>query len=461
MIEDFQYDVVVIGAGPGGYVAAIRASELGLKTAIVEKNRLGGVCLNVGCIPSKSLIHQANIYHSSTYLEGVGVKVDRSGFEYKKVFENSRKAVDTLVRGVQYLLKQAHIEVLEGEAKLTAEHEVTINGDRKVTAKNIIIATGSYSREIPGFSFDEKDVLSSTGVLMMQSLPEKMMIIGSGYIGVEFAHIFNAFGVEIHLVEMLENIIPLEDSDISKNLRSSFEKQGIRIYTATKAVSYEKKDGQSVVVLQNADENQSTITVDKIVVAVGRAPNTAGLGLEDVGVTLKNGFIDVGDYYQTSVPSIFAIGDVINTPMLAHVASKEGEIVAERLAGKSGEPRVDHTCIPGAIYCEPQIGSFGYNEQTASEQNIPYKTATYHYKGIGKAVAVDQKNGFLKLLYHPETGEILGACILGAEATELIHELLLARSSELLPQDVACMIHAHPTLSEGIMELMRNVELKD
>lgn len=459
MANQVDYDVLIIGSGPGGYVAGIRAAQLGLKAAVIEKDKTGGVCLNIGCIPSKALIHQAEIYRAIPGLAAMGIKADLSGFDYLKVFEKSRQAADRLSRGVAFLLKKNQVDLIQGEAVQVKSGEVSLQDGRKMTGKNIILATGSRPREIPGFPFDEQDILSSTGALMLQTLPKSLLILGSGAIGVEFAHIMNAFGVEVQLVEMLDRILPLEDDEVVDILYRSFEKRDIKMDTSTKALSQTLVDGKRQVLLEGQDGKQKTSVADKILVSVGRLPNTAGLGLADAGVILDaGGFVQVGDFYQTDVPGIYAIGDIVRTPLLAHVASKEGELVVEHIAGHALEPRIDPFSIPGATYCEPQVASFGITERQAMAQSIAYKKAVFPYRGAGKSVAVDQTDGLVKVLTDPTTGEILGAHIVGAEATELIHELLLARKSELLPEDIAGMIHAHPTMSEILMEVMREVD---
>lgn len=458
MAESYDFDVVIIGSGPGGYVAAIRAAQLKLKAAIVERGKIGGVCLNIGCIPSKALIHQAGVFRSRTSLEEMGVKVDVSSFDYSKVLAASRKAADTLSRGVAYLLKKNGVTVFNGTATLVSGKEVLIDDQKKVTAKNIIVATGSRPRQIPGFEFDGNVVLSSDDALMLQKLPSKMLILGAGAIGVEFAHIMNSFGVEVHLVEMMDRILPLEDGEATEVLRKSFIKRGIKIYTSTKALSMSKSDGGAEVILENKDKQHITLSVDKVLVVVGRAPNSENISLEALGVKIVKGFISTGDYYETDAPGVYAIGDVVPTPLLAHVASKEGEIVVEHLAGMNVDPKVDVNQIPGAVYCEPQVASFGLTEEKAKEKGIAYKAFSFPYRGAGKAVATGVPDGFVKLLVDQSTREIVGAHIVGAEATELIHEILLAKKSELLPEDIATMIHAHPTLSETVMEASRAAE---
>jgi dihydrolipoamide dehydrogenase len=456
-MSDYEYDLLVLGAGPGGYVAAIRATQLGMKAGVIEKDRPGGVCLNIGCIPSKALIHQAGLVRCGKELEKIGAKVDTSALDYSKVFAYSRKAADTLSRGVGFLLKKNKIDLIEGEGVINSAHEIEVKGHGKVSGRNLLIATGSRPRSIPGFDFDEKTVLSSTGALMLEKLPGRICVLGGGAIGVEFAHIMNAFGVEVHLVEMLDHLLPLEDEEAVEVLVRSFKKRGIKIYTSTKASGY-TGSGKAVKVSLEGSEGKQEIEVDQILLVVGRVPNTEGIGLEKVGIKLEKGFIPVGSYYQSSAAGIYAIGDVVNSPMLAHVASKEGEITVEHLAGHRSPSRLDPNAIPAAVYCEPQLASFGFTERAAKEAGLEFEKAVFPYRGTGKSVAAGKTEGIFKLLVERETREILGAHVVGAEATELIHEILLAKTAELLPEDIARMIHAHPTLSEGVMEMARMAE---
>lgn len=458
MPTTYEYDVVIIGSGPGGYVAAIRAAQLKLRVAVIEKEKLGGVCLNIGCIPSKSLIHHAEIFRTAAELEKLGMRVDRSTFDYGKVFAASRKSADTLSKGVAFLLKKNGVTVISGRGTLKSAHEVAVDEKKVITARSILVATGSRPREIPGFPFDEETVLSSTGALMLQQLPKTLLILGGGAIGVEFAHIMNSFGVDVHLVEMLDRILPLEDDEVTELLRKSLMKRGVTIDTTTKALSFKKTATGAEVTLENAAKEQRTVVVDKVLVVVGRAPNTEEIGLKEIGITTDRGFVPVGDFGETIVRGVYAIGDVVATPLLAHVASKEGETVAEHCAGLSPEPRLNLDAIPGAVYCEPQVASFGLTERVAKERGIAYKKSQFPYRGVGKSVAIVASEGFVKVLTHEKTGEIIGAHIIGAQATELIHELLLAKTAELLPEDIATMIHAHPTLSEVVMEVARSSE---
>lgn len=458
MNESYDYDLLVIGAGPGGYVAAIRGAQLGLKVAVVERDKPGGVCLNVGCIPSKALIDQARIYEEANMLADMGVTVDRSGLDYKKVFLKSRAAASQLSKGVQFLLKKNKIDYIEGSAKFETAHRVLVNGERILYARNVLIATGSRPADIRGFEFDNQQVISSTGALMLESLPKRMVILGAGAIGVEFSYILSSFGVEVTLVEMMPQILPQEDPEAAELVAKSFVKKGVKIKTATKALSCQKIKGVLKITLEGTDGAREVVETDKLLVAVGRTPNSDGLGLENIGVSIDKGYVKVGDYYETTVPGLYAIGDLINTPLLAHVASKEGEVAVEHLAGHATVKQVDPDLIPFATYCEPQVASFGRNESVLTKSATAYEKALFPYRGIGKAVAVGRADGFVKILFDPKSKEILGCNIAGAEATELIHEILLAKKAELTLEEIATMIHAHPSLSEGIMEAARAAE---
>jgi dihydrolipoamide dehydrogenase len=451
------YDVVIMGAGPGGYVAGIRAAQLGLKACVIEKDKPGGVCLNWGCIPSKNLIHQAELILSKNELEDIGVRVDTAMLDYGKVHKKSRQATQQLVKGVEFLLKKNKVDLVPGIGRIAGKNKVVLSDGKEITAKNILIATGSRPFTLTGFEFDEKQVLSSTGILSMTKLPESLVILGAGAIGCEFAYVMNAFGVQVILVEMADHILPFEDEEIVAVLAQSFKKKGVEVMTGTRAVSLKKTDKRVTIALETDGNNKKTVTAEKALCVFGRTPNTEDIGLESIGLKTEKGYIPVGDYNETSVPGVFAIGDVVASPLLAHVASKEGEIVVEHMAGHKPEARVDITAIPSAIYCEPQVASFGLRESRAQKDKISYKKAVFPYRGAGKAVAVGKTDGMVKVLYDPETEEILGAHIVGADATEMIHELLLAKTGELLPADVAGMVHAHPTLSESLMESMRAV----
>ncbi len=458
MSDSSIYDVVIIGAGPGGYVAGIKAAQLGMRTCIVEKDRPGGICLNWGCIPSKSLIHQARLYHGRHELERMGLAIDTRNFDYGLVQEKSREATRRLSAGVEFLLKRNKVDLIQGKARIAGPGRVAIEGKNSaIEARNIIIATGSRPAVIPGFEFDEQQVLSSTGILSMTKLPESLIILGAGAIGCEFAYVMNAFGVRVTLVEMADHVLPPEDGEVAAVVEKSFKQSGIQVLTATRAVSLEKTAAKVVVSLDGGNGKQSRIEAEKALCVFGRKPNTDDIGLESIGLKIEKGYIPVGDYYETAVKTVFAIGDVVSSPLLAHVASKEAEIAVEYIAGKQPRPRVDLNAIPSAIYCEPQIASFGFREEQIREKKIPYKKASFPYSAVGKAIATGHAEGMVKLLFDPQTQEILGCHIVGHDATELIHEVLLAKTSELLPQDIADVIHAHPTLSEIMMEMARAV----
>jgi dihydrolipoamide dehydrogenase len=454
--------VAVIGGGPGGYVAAIRAAQLGLSVAVIEKDVLGGVCLNWGCIPSKSLIHHASEFRALQHMEAFGVRVDRSGFNYGAVHAKSRLAAKTLSDGIAGLLRKNKVEVIKGKARLSAPGKIALTGsERPMQAKNVIVATGSRPLAAPGFEPDERDILSSSGILALTELPRSLVVLGAGAIGCEFAYVMNAFGVRVTLVEMAAHILPAEDFEAAKVLDASLRQSGIEIRTGTRAVSWQKTaDGLRVRV--EAGGKQDEIEAEKVLAAFGRTPNTNGLGLEQIGVKLDGrGYVLTGDYGQTGVAGIFAIGDIVASPALAHVASKEGEIAVEFIAGHpSVHKRVAKDSVPSAIYCEPQVAGFGLREDGAAAKGIRFKKSVFPFRAVGKSVAVGKTEGLVKVLSDPDTGEILGAHIVGSNATELIHELLLARSSELIVDDVADMMHAHPTMAEAVMEAAKGINGK-
>lgn len=454
-----QFDLIIIGAGPGGYVAAVRAAQLGLKTAVIEKDKPGGVCLNWGCIPSKNLIHQAEVFHSLKEMESVGVSVDRSTLDYARVQANSRQVVKTLTGGVSGLLNKNKIETIQGTARITGRGEVTVNGTDEYQARNIMVATGSRPMQVPGFEFDEQQILSSSGVLDMKELPESMVILGAGAIGCEFAYVMNCFGVKVTLVELMDHILPTEDFETCAVLEKCFKRQGIEVLTKTRAKGIEKQADKVIVSLEDEQGKARSVEAGKVLVVFGRVPNTENLGLQEMGVKLnERGYVEIGEYSKTNVPGIFAIGDITPTPALAHVASKEGEIAVEHMAGhKPATVSVDPDLVPSAIYCEPQVAGFGLREDQALDQGIKVKKSVFNYPGAGKTIAVGKPDGLVKVLCDEKTDELLGAHIVGHNATELLHELLLVKSSELLPEDVSEMIHAHPTISEAVMEAMQGI----
>lgn len=453
-----DYDLLIIGAGPGGYVAAIRAAQLGLKTAIIEKDKPGGVCLNLGCIPSKALIHQAHLLDDLPELRALGLAIDSSGLDYAQAFKKSREAADRLSKGVQYLLKKNSVDYIKATASLLGGtgdgHRVQLDADRVLTAKAVLLATGSRPRQLPGVDFDEERILSSSGALMLERLPKRIAIIGGGAIGIELAYVWNAFGAEVTVLEAQPSILPLEDPEAAALIQKLFTGRGVRFFTGSGASLEAGKRPR----LRLTNPEQTSIEADAVLVAIGRSPNSENLGLETLGVSTERGFIPVGPYYQTAASGLYAIGDVINSPLLAHVASKEGELAVEHLAHRllgqplPAEDRVDPELVPQAVYCHPELASFGLSAEAAAAQGRPARAYSFPYRAIGKAVAANQSEGFIKLTGDPDSGELLGASIVGEGATDLIHELLLAKRGELTIAEVADMMHAHPSLSEGMME---------
>ncbi len=461
-MKERSFDLVILGSGPGGYVAGIRAAQLGLKVAVIEKDSVGGVCLNIGCIPSKSLIHQASLYRQGIgLLEKAGAKVDISGFDYSVVWKASRTAADRLSKGVQFLLKKNKIELIQGHGVLSGSGTLLVDREGEeetVRGEAIILATGSRPRAVPNFEIDEKTILSSTGLLMSERLPASLAILGAGAIGMEFAYVMRSFGVEVTVVELLDQVLPLEDEESAKIVEKAFVSMGIKIHTQARAEKATVSSENVEMRVSLRDGSQTVIAAEKVLVSVGRAPNTGNLGLEELGIRTTKGFVDTGDFYETSAAGIYAIGDITAQPQLAHVASKAGEIAAEHIAHLlKGSPeaknsRINPAEIPGAVYCEPEVASFGLSEKKAKELGLSHKVARFPYRGIGKAIAAETPEGQVKIVFSPGTGAILGASIVGAGATDTVHELLLASRAELTLEDVAGMIHAHPTLSEGIME---------
>ncbi|MBN2145535.1 MAG: dihydrolipoyl dehydrogenase [Candidatus Aureabacteria bacterium] len=449
-----DYELLILGSGPAGYVGAVKAAESGIKKiAVLEKETLGGVCLNRGCIPSKSLIHQATVFRSIQELEFLGVKTDPSGLDYSKVFLQSRKAVDNLRRGIEFLFKKHGIELIHGDFRLHSSNEVISTEGTILSFNNLLIASGSKPKDIPGFPIDETTVLSSTGALNLNRLPKKALVLGSGAIGLELAYIWNSFGVDVHVIEMLDRILPQEEEETTRILQKIFEKRNVRFSCSTKAVEM-NKTGKGVEVILESRRGRIREETELILIAAGRIPATDNLALEKAGIQTEKGFIPVGDFYRTSSPHIYAAGDVLNSPLLAHVASREATIAVQAIAGKTPQSKINPELIPSCIYTEPQIAGFGFTEQKAKEQNLPVKKSVYYFKANGLAVATGSPEGLIKILWNQETRQILGSHLVGKNATELIHELLLAASAKLNPHQVKEMIHAHPTLSEGIMEVM-------
>ena len=451
-----NFDVVVIGAGPAGYVAAIRAAQLNQKVAIVDKQWLGGVCLNVGCIPSKSLLKNAEVAHTlRERAKDFGFSFDNLKLDYSVAVKRSRQNSDRLVKGVGFLMRKNNITVFMGTAHLSKPTVVTITDkDGKLTelvAKNIIVATGASSAVPPVWKVDGEKVLTYSEAILQEKLPKSVVIIGSGAIGVEFATVWNSYGVDVTIVEMLPHIVPLEDEEISKELEKEFKKRKIKTMVGHKVESV-TATATGVQVKVSAEGKETVLEADQALVAIGFRPNSKGLGLEEVGVKIsERGFVEINEKMQTNVPGIWAIGDLTGKLMLAHVGSAMGIICAENIAGAE-TVTLDYEMMPRATYCMPQIASFGITEAQAKERGLAVKTGRFPFQANGKALGMGDYSGFVKIVVDEQYGEILGASMIGPEVTELLPELTLAHMMELTPHEIARNVHAHPTLSEAIME---------
>ena len=451
-----NFDVVVIGAGPAGYVAAIRAAQLNQKVAIVDKQWLGGVCLNVGCIPSKSLLKNAEVAHTlRERAKDFGFSFDNLKLDYSVAVKRSRQNSDRLVKGIGFLMKKNNITVFMGTAHLTKPTVVTVTDkDGKVTelvAKNIIVATGASSAVPPVWKVDGEKVLTYSEAILQEKLPKSVVIIGSGAIGVEFATVWSSYGVDVTIVEMLPRIVPLEDEEISKELEKEFKKRKIKTMTGHKVESVQAT-AKGVQVKVSAEGKETVLEADQALVAIGFRPNSKGLGLEEVGVKIsERGFVEINEKMQTNVPGIWAIGDLTGKLMLAHVGSAMGIICAENIAGAE-TVTLDYEMMPRATYCMPQIASFGITEAQAKERGLAVKVGRFPFQANGKALGMGDYGGFVKIVVDEQYGEILGASMIGPEVTELLPELTLAHMMELTPHEIARNVHAHPTLSEAIME---------
>ncbi len=455
-----RYDLVVIGAGPGGYVAAIRAAQLGLNVAVVEKDQPGGVCLNWGCIPSKAILTSAEMYEDLKHGEQYGIKVSGLSFDYPQVIKRSREVAGRLAKGVEYLLKKNRVPLFKGTGRLEAKNRIVIEASgqatQQVEAERIVIATGSRERTLPGLEVDGKQVLTSYEALTEQAIPESIVIIGGGAIGVEFAYIYSTFGSRVTIVEMEKQLLPGVDTEIAKELERSFKKKGIEVLTQTMFHSLEKYPGRVEVILDNGGELKER-TANKVLVAVGRAPISADLGLEEAGVEIDRGYIQVSEQLQTANSAIYAIGDVNGPPLLAHAASEEGIAAAEYMTGER-EKGLDSSRIPACIYCQPQVAVFGLSEEQARAQGHEVKIGKFPFRALGKALASGHDEGMVKLVVDKEYGEVLGCHIVGRGATDLIAEVSLARTLEATTAELSETVHAHPTLSEAIMEAALDAE---
>ncbi len=450
-----NFDLAVIGGGPGGYVAAIRASQLGMKVAVIEKEKLGGLCLNWGCIPSKALLRSAEIYNLLQKTDRFGISVENVTFDPKKIIRHSRSAAERLSKGIEFLLKKNNVQHISGTGRIASKGNVEIVSKGKVesqiTAKNIVVATGGYTRSLPGIKIDKKKIISSREALVLEKFPESIIIIGGGPIGVEFAYFYNAFGVQCTIVEMMPQILPFEDSEIVDTLQKSYKKARIDIQTETKVESVKiSSKGVKVTVADKKGETNELIS-DIALMAVGFGGLVEGFGLEELGIEVEKEFIKVDDKYQTNVEGIYAVGDVIGPPLLAHVASAEAIYMVETLAGHATKP-VDYTNFPSCTYCQPQVASIGMTEKMALDKGHSVKIGRFPFRANGKSIAIGEIDGMVKLIFDEKYGELLGAHIIGTEATDMIAELGVAKSLETTHTEIFKTIHAHPTLSEAVME---------
>ncbi|MFO7998484.1 MAG: dihydrolipoyl dehydrogenase [Bacteroidales bacterium] len=449
------YDLIVLGSGPGGYVAAIRASQLGLKVGVVEKAELGGICLNWGCIPTKALLKSAQVFEYLQHATDYGVNVKGSPeADLPAMVKRSRDVAAGMSKGIQFLFKKNKIEVLSGEGKVLPGKKVEVKDQdgksQTYEAKNIIIATGARSRQLDSLKQDGKKIIGYRQAMVLEKQPESMVVVGSGAIGAEFAYFFNAIGTQVTLVEFLPNLVPLEDEEVSKQLERSFKKAKIKVMTSS---SVEKVDtsGNKCRVLVKTKKGEETIEADIVLSAVGITPNIEGIGLEDTGIKTEKGRIIVDKYYQTNVEGYYAIGDVIPGPALAHVASAEGIICVEKIAGHHPEA-MDYNNIPGCTYTSPEVASVGFTEKAAREAGYELKIGKFPFSASGKASAAGSKEGFVKVIFDAKYGELLGVHMIGANVTEMIAEAVVARKLETTWQEMVKAVHPHPTMSEAMME---------
>lgn len=448
-----SYDLIVIGSGPGGYVAAIRASQLGMKAAVVERAELGGICLNWGCIPTKALLKSAQVFEYLNHAQDYGVKATNPSVDFPKVVERSRSAADQMSKGVTFLLKKNKVDVIEGFGKIKAGGKVSVEKDGKTTeytAKNTILATGARSRELPNLPIDGKKVIGYRQAMVLPTMPKKMIVVGSGAIGVEFAYFYKAMGTEVTIVEYLPRIVPVEDVDVSKALERSFKKMGIEVMTEA---SVEKVDisGKGCKVTIKTKKGEEVREADIVLSAVGVSTNLEGIGLEEVGVKTEKGKVLVDDFYKTNVAGVYAIGDIVKGPALAHVASHEAITCVEKIAGMDVHP-INYGNIPGCTYCVPEIASVGMTEAQAKEAGYEIKVGKFPFTALGKAAAAGSRDGFVKVIFDAKYGEWLGCHMIGANVTDMIAEVVVARNLETTGHEIISSIHPHPTFSEAVME---------
>lgn len=449
-----DFDLIVIGSGPGGYVAAIRASQLGLKTAIVEKESLGGICLNWGCIPTKALLKSAQVFEYINHAGDYGLKVSGGEVDFDSVIKRSRGVADGMSKGVAFLMKKNKIEVLMGSGKLKSKGTVTVTGAdgaaKDYTAKHIILATGGRSRELPNIKQDGVKVIGYRQAMVLPKQPKSMIVVGSGAIGIEFAYFYNALGTQVTVVEFMDNIVPLEDEEVSKTLLRSLKKQGLNIMVSSTVESVDSS-GDVCKVKVKTPAGMIDLEAEIVLSAVGISTNLEGIGLEENGVKTDKGKILVDDFYKTNVEGVYAIGDIVKGQALAHVASAEGIICVEKIAGQNPEP-LNYNNIPGCTYCSPEIASVGYTEKAAKEAGYEIKVGKFPYSASGKAAAAGAKDGFVKVIFDAKYGEFLGAHMIGYNVTEMIAEVVTARKLETTGHEIIKSVHPHPTMSEAVME---------
>jgi len=450
-----NYDLIVIGSGPGGYVAAIRASQLGLKVAVVERSELGGICLNWGCIPTKSLLKSANVFEYLKHAADYGITIEgEASADFEAMVKRSRGVAEGMSKGIQFLFKKNKIEVIQGTAKLLGNKQVEVlneAGEKSVyTADHIMLATGARSRQLPNLPQDGEKVIGYRKALTLDKKPESMIVVGSGAIGSEFAYFYNAIGTKVTLVEYLPTIVPVEDEDVSKQLGRSFKKSGIKVMTGAEVTKVDTS-GEKVKAWIKTKKGEEEYEADIVLSAVGITPNLENLDLEEVGVQVENGRVKVDEFYQTTVPGVYAIGDIVPGQALAHVASAEGIICVEKIAGHNPEA-LDYGNIPGCTYASPEVASVGMTEKAAKEAGYELKIGKFPFSASGKASAAGHKEGFVKLIFDAKYGELLGAHLIGANVTEMIAELVTARRLETTGHELIKAVHPHPTMSEAIME---------
>jgi len=449
-----NYDIIVIGSGPGGYVAAIRAAQLGFKTGIVERESLGGICLNWGCIPTKALLKSAQVFEYLTHAEDYGIKVNGGEPDFAAIIKRSRGVAEGMSKGIQFLMKKNKIDVIMGTAKIKKGGKVVVQSSdgstKEYSAKHTILATGARSRELPNLKQDGKRIIGYRQAMSLEKQPESMIVVGSGAIGVEFAYFYNSIGTKVTIVEYLDRIVPVEDEEVSKQLERSFKKSGITVLTNAEVQSVDTTGKSNKVQIKTA-KGTETLEAEIVLSAVGITPNIENLGLEEVGVKTEKGRVVVDDFYRTNIEGVYAIGDIVKGPALAHVASAEGITCVEKIKGLEVSP-IDYNNIPGCTYCSPEIASVGYTEKSAKEAGYEIKVGKFPFSASGKASAAGAKDGFVKVIFDAKYGEFLGAHMIGANVTEMIAEVVVARKLETTGHEIIKSVHPHPTMSEAIME---------